>query len=310
MNRCAGCPNVIKGVSLMQCCRCSDKYHHTCLNISKEKFITFTRDIKDSWICPSCRSKEPKSGDNSNTPVRTHTANTTVSPQYDNVTLRVKPRNTSNCGCVSAETIRDIIREELDKKFCSQINDIQVKLDIAEINSSNRDLKVRLNQVEQISRSNNIELQCVPENKNENLYSIVQQLSKTIKCPLSDSDVHYCTRIAKQNNNSPRPRAILVKFSNRRLRDTFLANAIKFNKNNPSNRLNTSHLGYGGDKKSVFVSEHLTLDAKQLHLKTRQRARELNYRYCWTRDGKILVRKSDTSNFIHIKDSLDLEKLT
>lgn len=164
--------------------------------------------------------------------------------------------------------------------------------------------------MEQLSRTNNLEIQCVPEHKSENLYSTVQQLANTIKCPLAESDLQYCTRIAKFNTNSPRPRSILVKFSSRRLRNNFLAGIIKFNRNNQSNKLNTSHLGFGDKKISpVFVSEHLTPETKSLHAAARHKAKELNYKFTWVRDGKVFLRKSETSNFILVKDTEVLKSL-
>lgn len=342
--KCAGCPELLKGIALLQCCRCVDKYHYSCINLTKENYQSLTKENKESWSCPSCRCKEPKKG-NSNTPVRSTPVAPTAS-KYENVTLRSKPSSTSTCSCPTAEIIREIIREELDRKFSGQITEIKDKLlkldesikvfnfefakvksecesqkvDISQLQSDNEHLRattaelaLRLNQAEQLSRSCNLELQCVPEHHSENLYSTVQQLAKVIKCPLADSDLQYCTRIAKLNSNSPRPRSILVKFSSRRLRDTFLAGAIKFNRSNPSDKLNTSHLGMGhsGNKKSpVYVCEHLTLDTKQLHAEARIKAKQLNFRYCWVRDGKVFLRKTESSNYILIKNRSVLNSLS
>lgn len=59
------------------------------------------------------------------------------------------------------------------------------------------DLQYLLNYLEQHSRSNNLELQCVPEYKQENLYTIVKQLSSVVGCEVKDSDIQHCTRTAK-----------------------------------------------------------------------------------------------------------------
>ncbi|KAL4702258.1 hypothetical protein ACJJTC_002853 [Scirpophaga incertulas] len=314
--KCAGCPNGIKGENFMVCSRCPDRYHYTCLNLTKHDFVNFTKEFKDTWVCPSCRSKEPKRGDNSNTPVRgsapapttlTKAVNSADHNDNANVTLRSKTRTTStanvavsskSCSCMTPEILREIIREELDKKLDTVLSGIQsklttideslsllnseheqIKVDVEDhkallkhlereneqLRNSTKDLSQRLQQLEQLSRSNNLEIQCVPENKNEKLYNTIQHLGKTIKCTITESDIQYCSRIAKQDPRSLRPRSILVKFNNRRLRDTFLAGVINFNRKNPSDKLNTAHLGYAGDKKPVYVSEHLTPESKSLH---------------------------------------------
>lgn len=351
--KCSGCPNNIKGVSFLRCCRCSDKYHHTCVNINKKDFDNFNKNFKESWVCPSCRCKEPKLGDNTNTPIRCPASPATPTVidsltevhtkyQHDNVTLRSKPRGSEGCNCLSADLIRDIIREELDKIFNTALKDIQSKLDKFEeslavctseyiklnqesesqralieqqqnineqLRTANRDLTNRLQHVERLSRANNLEIQCVPEHNNESLYTTIQQLGNTIKCPVTDSDIQYCTRIAKFSAATPRPRSILVKFNSRRLRDTFLAGVIKFNRNNPADKLNTSHLGYGGKKSAVYVTEHLTPEAKVLHAAALRKAKEFNYRFVWVRDGKVFLRKTENSNFILVKDMDFLNKL-
>lgn len=327
------------------------------MNYSKDDFVGFSKDFKDNWVCPTCRCKEPKRGDNTNTPVRssgstapTRATSTDTSSHYDNVTLRSKPRGagstncSSNCNCISADSIREIIREELKRQFNTQITDIQSKVttlgeslsyfsaefdrirlenesqksvieelrkDNVGLRTATQELADRVHQMEQLSRTNNIEIQCVPEHKSENLYSTVQQLAKVVKCPLTESDVQYCSRIAKFDNNSPRPRSILVKFSSRRLRDTYLAAVAKHNKSNPADKLNTSHLGIGGSKKTaVYVAEHLTPDIKALHAATRRKAKELNYKFVWVRDSKVFVRKTESSSYTLIKSKEALNSLS
>lgn len=72
----------------------------------------------------TCRSKEPKLGDNYNTPIRS-TANRpqkfatspalvaappTQAPVNAFVTQQVRPHSSCKCSCISAESLRDIIR--------------------------------------------------------------------------------------------------------------------------------------------------------------------------------------------------------
>lgn len=341
-NKCAGCTNKLDSSRVLQCSQCNDKYHHECLNITEKKYKNFDEAYKANWVCPSCRSKVPKS-DNSNTPVRS-TALTSSSQLHENITMRTKPKSSSgSCNCISAESIREIIREELRSALESQILEIKHQLTTFEhsinflsneydsikktiesqtselqslqkqnelLRKSNRDISQRFGQVDQLSRSSNIEIHCVPEHRSENLFNLLQQLAKTIQCPLKDNDIHYCSRIAKMNTSSPRPRSILVKFSSPRLRDSFLAASITFNKKNPKEKLNVSHLGIASEKKSaIYIVENLNPENKALHASARAKSKELNYRYVWVRNGKIFMRKTDDSKFIWIKDTDTLNNL-
>lgn len=172
------------------------------------------------------------------------------------------------------------------------------------------DLKKRINQIEQHARSSNVEIQCVPERKNENLLSIITTLGKAVDCPTAGQNVSHCSRIAKFDSNSSRPRSIVVQFSNPRFRDELLAATIKFNKlRNGQEKLNVSHLGINDLKDPIYVTEHLSPANKDLHAAARQVKKAKKYQYLWVRNGKIFMRKNETSNYILIKDKQTLDKL-
>ncbi|KAF9411601.1 hypothetical protein HW555_009673 [Spodoptera exigua] len=168
----------------------------------------------------------------------------------------------------------------------------------------------RVRQMDQLSRSTNIELQCVPEHKAENVLCIVKQLGQVVKFPISDGDIAYCSRVAKSDPKSSRPRTILVKFSIPRIRDSLLAATIQYNKDNPNKKLNTSTLGLDDKKIAIFVTENLTMENKNLHAATRLRAKELNYKFVWVRGGRVYVRKSIETEKVFIRNMDSLNKLT
>ncbi|CAG9128777.1 unnamed protein product [Plutella xylostella] len=62
-----------------------------------------------------------------------------------------------------------------------------------------------MSRVEQHSRECNLELSCIPEFKNENLTSTVVQLASVVSCPIADTDIVTCKRVAKVNPSSERP---------------------------------------------------------------------------------------------------------
>lgn len=183
------------------------------------------------------------------------------------------------------------------------------------------DLKTRLSSTEQSARECNVEVHCVPESKSEDLPRTIIQLGNIVSFPIDDKEITACFRVARLkpipvNNDTTssttmniRPKTIVVKLSSARKRDNFLAAVWKFNKANPNDKLSTSHLGIGGLKNPIFVSEHLSPTNKSLHAATRLRARELNYRFVWTRAGRIYMRKDETSPPIIIKHTEFLKTL-
>ena len=200
----------------------------------------------------------------------------------------------------------DEIKAEIKTKSQAQH---QLEMEVEQMKNSNRELTHRIAEMEQYSRACNIEVQCVPEFKSENLLTTIKQLAKTVSYELQDDDIHHFTRIAKQDNASRRPRSIIVKMKNPVMRDGLLAAVIKFNKAHPKEKLNSSHLGISGDKQPVYVGEHLSPYNRALHKATRSKAKENGYKFVWIRNGRIFVRKSENSDAIIIKTMDSVNKL-
>ncbi|CAG4963417.1 unnamed protein product [Colias eurytheme] len=152
-------------------------------------------------------------------------------------------------------------------------------------------LEHRCNQIEQQLRQNNIEIQCIPENKNENLLQIIKNLGNVVGCPLEDESIIHYTRISKINKTSPRPRSVIVQLSSTRLRDQFIASVQNYNKKNEKNRINSGLIGVSGNPSPIFVSEHLSPFYKGLHAAARLRAKEKGYNELF--DDRYTVYRKD-----------------
>lgn len=204
----------------------------------------------------------------------------------------------------------------------SEQKDLQAKIDsqnaiIRDLEKENCDIKRQLSQVESkvcsmdnLSRSLNIEIQAVPENKNENVGILFQKLCEVIGVKIDDSSVRACRRVAKMNNGSSRPRNILVTLASPRQRDLIISSVHRFNKKHSDAMLNSSHLGLPSTSACrIYVAEHLSPELKMLHAETRKIAVSNNFKYVWVRYGKIYVRKDDSSSAINIKNQDSLKKL-
>ncbi|CAG4925283.1 unnamed protein product [Colias eurytheme] len=179
-----------------------------------------------------------------------------------------------------------------------------------ELRNSIDDLLLRINNLEQHSRSNNLEIQCMPEKRNENLYNIVTQLGNVVNCNIGEKDILHCTRVAKSNKSNSRPRSIVVQLMSTKMRDQLLASILKYNQNNPHDKLNSTHLGCETQRSPVYVMEHLSPANKALHAATRIKAKEMGYKYVWVRNGKIFVRKTDGAEYIYISRIVGLRTKT
>lgn len=184
-----------------------------------------------------------------------------------------------------------------------------LQADNERLKSNVNELTTRLGVIEQHLRESNIEINGIPENKNENLANTLIHLSTTIGSPLNDTDILQITRIAKLNKDNDRPRSVIAKLQSPRQRDTILAAVSSYNKKNPEDKLSSHHLGIAGNRTPVFVSEHLSPANKQLHAAARKLAKETSYKFVWIRNGRIFVRKDVNHDSIFIRNVDTLKRM-
>ena len=95
----------------------------------------------------------------------------------------------------------------------------------------------------------------------------------------------------------PHP-VILVRFTSRDIRNQLFANR------NFLQSAKLSNFFVPGTEK-IFVNINLTKMRKRLFWTVKQKTKKMGYVHYWTANGNVLVRKSDESNPIAIKNDLD-----
>lgn len=335
---CAGCLKIIGSNNFLKCSNCNSFYDSTCANFTEKRFVSFFsasttkgKENRRNWACPGCMSKKPK-GDNSNTPLRSHNDGPD-SPQPASGDSRCSSPSDNNLAAntenftLSGSEMKSLLRSELApikqqlyemqesvKYVSAQYDDLikinnSIKADYEAMKAENTALRStvvtlneRMNNLEQHLRDCNLEIQGVPQHKNENVVEIVKKIGDIVSLKIEDRDILNCTRVASMNKDSQRPRAIIVKLNSTRRRDEVYSAVARFNKAHPNNKLSTSHLGTGGNNSLIYVSEHLSPANKALHYAARTKASQLGFKFVWVRNGRIFLRKDETSRFIHVKN--------
>ncbi|XP_045769402.1 uncharacterized protein LOC123870227 [Maniola jurtina] len=225
--------------------------------------------------------------------------------EFTNAIEKLKIEFTQSLEFISAEQCalkNDLITANKTIETISSEN-IQLKSEVVQLSR-------RLSVLEKSSRSRNIEIQLIPEKKNENLIGIFKNLCGTIKASTTETDVCSIRRVAKLNTQSTRPRNVIVTLPSERHRDDLISTFKRYNKSNKSEPLNSSHLGIPGEKHKIYVSEHLSPECKAIHAATRKAAKEHAYTYVWVRNDRVYTRKNDKSSAILIRNISDLTKIT
>lgn len=171
-------------------------------------------------------------------------------------------------------------------------------------------LECQIQDLSRQSRPATIELRNVPAKDNEkpeDLRSIVSGVGRVLDMEIHDSNLRDIYRLPGKPGTS---RSIVAEFTSVSRRNDFLSNIRRFNKERPVNdKLNTQTIGLTGDKKPIYVAEHLSPSMRKLFYESRQIAKSQKLS-CWTLNGKIFMRKDPEDKPFQIKSARCLSELT
>lgn len=151
---------------------------------------------------------------------------------------------------------------------------------------------------EQSTKLKNIEIKGIPYKNGENTDDICQKLLNTLnEESINTNEFESCYRrhIKKDQSN------IIIKLKNTSIKNLIIKEAKKKN-------LTTKNLGFQCNSR-IFINEELTAFRKELFYLALQKKKELNWKFIWSTNGQILMRKSENSKIIPISNKKDLEKL-
>ncbi|XP_044745036.1 uncharacterized protein LOC123306904 [Coccinella septempunctata] len=178
----------------------------------------------------------------------------------------------------------------------------QVKMENDLLKKEVTNLQTRLDSVEQNLRLNNVEITDIPEKNNENLIEIVRRVGEFMEVEVEPSAISSVSRTRITN----KPKNIVVTFISKAKRDEMLS-AVKVKRNQLERK---DGFKLDGLSNKFYVNEHLTIRSKIIFKAARVMAREKGFKFVWTQNGNILMRKNDTSRILHIRSEADLAKLS
>ena len=169
------------------------------------------------------------------------------------------------------------------------------------------DEEMKMDELEQYDRRQNLEFQGVPLTEKEDVTQIILDLSEKLEVSLKKDDISIAHRLPQRqrpgrtrSSSIKRHPTIIVRFVSRLIRNQVYANRYKakYIKDFPVEGM-----------EKLYVNENLTQRRKKLLWQTKQAAKERDYDYFWTNNGQIYLRKDEESNKIHIKSETDLDDL-
>lgn len=249
--------------------KCREAYH----GISSTKKLHSDADMKDVHEA----EKEPK-----------------IKPkkESENETIKKtknKPKNESE-----EKSLEDRVTDILNKQAIIEVKTLQYeKYGVNKADS----VEERILACEQYGRVRNLEFHNLAEYATQNLTQIILRACINAGMFISEKDFEWIGRVGKVNTS--KPRIVLVKFHNQYLKNDVLRALKRCN-------IRMQDLGYGGDPTTIRVYENLTQPFNEIRYIART---EGNFKYIWTYNCKVFVRKDDDSEKILVRSLRHLRKL-
>ncbi|KOB75331.1 Zinc finger DNA binding protein [Operophtera brumata] len=274
MVKCAACAKFMSVNDGVKCPKCASASYRDCVGLSVGAVIS------GKWRCGLCQPITPRARD-------------PAIPTKDNLCTASGSPVCEPTDCVTQGIIAEMrsqfidMKAELAKEFKS------FKDEMRKLEQTVSNLKATLNDREQEFFLNDVEITGLPEQKGEILANLISLIASKMDMPLDERDIVFvervgATKISQEESTSTvtmRPRRVVFRFTRRTTRDALLQKARE------RRGLTSAELGLEGALLRVFFNERLTRSNRLLSAKAREECRLHNWRYCWTKGGRIYLRK-------------------
>ena len=186
-------------------------------------------------------------------------------------------------------TIKDV--KEHNEGVKSQIKEI--KEDINKLGNDGFNVEVKLDELEQYARRDCLEITGIPVVPNDSPALLVKEMSEIMG--VNENDISIAHRLPPTKKVKDR---LIVKFTRREKRDEIYSKRknlkSKRTKDLPS-VVCEQESAVVSHKAQIHVNESLTPYRKRLLNRILQFKRDHNYKFIWTANGKIMLKKTESS---------------
>ena len=176
----------------------------------------------------------------------------------------------------------------------SQIKEI--KEDINTLSNDGFNVEVKLDELEQYARRDCLEITGIPVVPNDSPALLVKEISEIMGVNLNENDISIAHRLPPTKKVKDR---LIVKFTRREKRDEIYSKRknlkSKRTKDLPS-VVCEPESAVVSHKAHIHVNESLTPYRKRLLGRILQFKRHHNYKFIWTANGKIMMKKTESSS--------------
>lgn len=303
--KCAKCLVDLSATDVIaKCVDCNTEYHPPCTRLGSAQNIS--KNKLKSWKCDSCHDEANSTASvRSNEEDKKSILDAIKSMKTEFITTmenKIGEVNTS-IGSLS-EDIKSLKTsfdslDEKQKELSKRCDDLQQEN--RRLQDETWELKLQLQDVEQHSRSANLEIVGVPQTTGENVYDVLGKVASAIGITFNKSHVSIAHRLrlySKKHTYSP----IIVQFTSRAVREMWLT-TMRAKKDLLASEIEAT---FPGTK--VFINEHLTPNNKMLLGRARKLRRLGKLHFAGYSNGKVLIKPKEDSPAIRVQFLEDMDK--
>lgn len=292
--------------SKIDCVECKLCFHSSCVGLTPND-IKYYQDNDTIWRCESCSKERRKSMAIESRPTTTMT--------YDDVfNLVSELRNDlkgveTSLGKAINSAFEDL--KETKSLIKKQSEDMAGLLELVNtLSTENIELKSkvsllenRMDDIEQYSRRDTIEIHGVPVERGEQVVEVVKTVGKALDLVIDETMISACHRL-RSRDGTGKPPGIIVKMTRRMDAEAVLQ------KRRVKRNFSTHHIGLNSSPAvPIYINESLCPGRRRILNAARDKKAEKHYTYLWIRGGKILMRKADGEPVKVVTNLADLDKL-
>lgn len=172
-------------------------------------------------------------------------------------------------------------------------------------------LEAKIQDLQVSTRSSTVEIRNVaPTKENESMAELVDVIGKlgtVVNVPINPTHIRDIYRLPGKSGSI---KPIVTEFSSVQTKLQFLKSVREFNKKYPKDeRLSTLNIGMHGDRRPIYIAEFLPPSSRRLFFAARECAKLKGYKFCWTNNGNVFMRKTEGAKQILIKNEQMLGEL-
>lgn len=332
--KCNACGRFLAAAEGVACPKCQVVCHRACVNLPPDV------QVHRSWLCPECTAKKPRAN-NDSTPIRragaghildhsmedTTATDTTMDMRESDFFLETRAFREEmrlareECRAWRQEMVdlRQMVLtiderlgkleqrvETLDKRMAAGGVQEGANEAIKALETTVNQLKIELDERDQDLLQNDVDIAGIAEEEGESVQHLVLACAAKLGVSLDDRDIVKCSRVGVrrlESQEAPKPRVITVRLARRSTRDDILK-AARVRRNTT-----TEGLGLRAPPRPLYVNDRLTRLNRHLFNRARELARKAGWRFVWTRDGRVYIRREQGAPASRVRSDADLERV-